>query len=234
MSDEDTIEVVKYVCSPALDAANVRTIAERWRQIEGFERIVFIGPPHERTLSDRFLEALPGNRLAFVEHFARHTPDALIFALTPPEKDAPRQRWRADDTEGIGVIPGDPYQIAYGCAAVAVEPYAGTRSLIAVQYARSFAVDIAPVVRQFLKLVEQRGYTVRQGSPGRSGGRPSQSDDDWAWHEIHTSGRPANEVREEWRHRNEVSGRFLKDEQRSWKNAIRCDRMEKRRRKQPE
>lgn len=63
------------------------------------------------------------------------------------------------------------------------------------------------------------------------GGRPYQTDDDWAWHEVHTHHRSAQTVRREWEKRNKDNARILLDESRGWRAAINKKRMEKRRRK---
>lgn len=54
----------------------------------------------------------------------------------------------------------------------------------------------------------------------RKGGRPPNMDDVWAHEQVYNHHRPAQEVRAEWRQRNVRAARFLKDEDRTWRAAM--------------
>jgi hypothetical protein len=66
------------------------------------------------------------------------------------------------------------------------------------------------------------------------GGRPSNEDDDWAWHEVNVRHRAAKVVRQEWDQRITASGRFLVDIERTWRNAINPNRHKKKGRRKPD
>jgi hypothetical protein len=66
-----------------------------------------------------------------------------------------------------------------------------------------------------------------QSIPRDVGGRPRQSDDDWAWEQIHIHHRPHREVKKEWRQRNKENGRILKEENQAWSRATKSNRMKK-------
>ncbi len=68
---------------------------------------------------------------------------------------------------------------------------------------------------------------IREAIRRNTGGRPRQSDDDWAWEQVHIHHRPHKEVKKEWRQRNKESMRILKEETQAWSRATKPDRMKK-------
>lgn len=136
-----------------------------------------------------------------------------------------------------------PLAVILGTAEVRAFELPGNRLRIMFNIARFELADafwtwvdgvLAEMARQGFTINDSQASFQEASTSLSKGGRPRNKNDDWAWQQIHEKNRPLSEVFREWQAKNSESSRVLIDEERSFRNAVRRDRMDRSKRRKPE